>query len=540
MKQLYTFILILAAGIFVSSCAEDFLETKSTSAVDQLEMFTTTDNAMLALNGIHRKMYTGGSYAPRSGWGSYMQWMDFLGEDLVYTKGNAQWKGAVKWDTHRSATNSFMAWQYGVFYDIIVNANFIIENIDNAEGPQEDKDHIKGQAMAYRAFSHFYLVQPWGKRYEAGKENKQDGIVLKLSTSLENQPRSSVEDVYKSINSDLDSAIMLLDRISIKRPDITHINVHVARSLKARVLLTQGRWLEAAKMAEEVINKSGAKLQANTYDYKQGRMCDASNTEWIWAKIGYPELETGTLINFFSYISNTNVSYNRNTPRAIYNLLYDKISDTDVRKSIWLPDAPLMDKTDIAIPPNGNIFKWMSQKFIVDSPYWNTASYAGNLYTADLAYIRLPEIMLIAAEAYARAGEYTLAADALYPLAKIRDPQYEKSTKTGEELIEEIMIQRRVELWGEGFRFLDLKRLNLPLDRGPKPREGYNQGGAKNNWKNGKNPTNLDPEASNYNMYDDQPFGETYRYIEASDKRWEFLIPKTELDRNPLATQNPV
>lgn len=67
-----------------------------------------------------------------------------------------------------------------------------------------------------------------------------------------------------------------------------------------------------------------------------------------------------------------------------------------------------------------------------------------------------------------------------------------------------------------------------------------NQGGAKNNWKSGKNPTNLDPEASNYNMYDDQPFGETYRYIEAGDKRWEFLIPKTELDRNPLATQNPV
>ena len=46
-----------------------------------------------------------------------------------------------------------------------------------------------------------------------------------------------------------------------------------------------------------------------------------------------------------------------------------------------------------------------------------------------------------------------------------RDPEYTPSGNTGDALIEEIMIQRRIELWGEGFRFYDLKRLNLPLDR---------------------------------------------------------------------------
>lgn len=49
--------------------------------------------------------------------------------------------------------------------------------------------------------------------------------------------------------------------------------------------------------------------------------------------------------------------------------------------------------------------------------------------------------------------------------AKNRDASYTLSTNTGQALIDEIMVQRRVELWGEGFRFLDLKRLNLPLDR---------------------------------------------------------------------------
>ena len=79
--------------------------------------------------------------------------------------------------------------------------------------------------------------------------------------------------------------------------------------------------------------------------------------------------------------------------------------------------------------------------------------------------MRLPEMMLIMAEGYARAGEPGKAAQALYPLASHRDPEYTLSTKTGENLIEEVMTQRRIELWGEGFRWFDLKRLGLPLDR---------------------------------------------------------------------------
>jgi hypothetical protein len=46
-----------------------------------------------------------------------------------------------------------------------------------------------------------------------------------------------------------------------------------------------------------------------------------------------------------------------------------------------------------------------------------------------------------------------------------RDPQY-NTTKTGDELIEEIVFQKRVELVGEGQTFFDIKRLNLPVTRG--------------------------------------------------------------------------
>lgn len=525
---------------FVSACGKDFLETKSTSTVDQQQMFETTKAAMSAINGVHRLMYKPGSSAAQCGYGTYMLWMEMMGEDLVYTKGNAQWQSQAKWALHRNTGSSHLKFMYSMFYTIISNVNMIIQNIDGARGTQMERDYIKGQALAYRGFSHFCLVQLWGERYYPGKENTQEGIVLRTDNSLEPKARTSVEGVYEQINKDLDDAIALLEKVTVARTTKLHINVHVARGMKARVLLTQGKWKEAAGMARLVIEKSGARLQDNTYEFKQGRMCDAANTEWIWAKIGQPTLETGTLTNFFSYISNTNVSYNKNTPRAIYNLLYDKIRDSDVRKTLWLPAATSMNRKNIAYPPSGNIFNWMSQKFIVDFPDNTNSAYAANLYTADLAFIRLPEMMLIEAEALARDKQESEAALALYPLAKNRDKNYILSTQTGEALLEEIMVQRRIELWGEGFRFTDLKRLNMALNRGPAPRAGYNQGGSVNGWKNGTTPKNLDPLASNYNMYDDQGLGEENRYRNASSLEWQFVFPKSELDYNPLCTQNPI
>jgi hypothetical protein len=114
---------------------------------------------------------------------------------------------------------------------------------------------------------------------------------------------------------------------------------------------------------------------------------------------------------------------------------------------------------------------------------------------------------LIEAEAKARAGQDGAAATALFTLAKQRDPNYVLSTNTGQALIDEIMVQRRVELWGEGFRFYDLKRLNLPLDR-----TGSNH---------------ITSLAVVFN-------------VPAGDKSWEYLIPQQEINTNPLCEQNPL
>jgi hypothetical protein len=126
----------------------------------------------------------------------------------------------------------------------------------------------------------------------------------------------------------------------------------------------------------------------------------------------------------------------------------------------------------------------------------------------DVPYIRLAEMYLTMAEAYARTtGKEVEARQALYTLAVNRDPSYVLSTNSGQALIDEIMNQRRVEFWAEGLRWFDLKRLNLPLDRTLVP--------------------NYVPASAGGLMQ-----------VPAGSNLWEFVLPITEIQANPNTSQN--
>ena len=534
------FFIMMTTALFFGGCSKDFLETKSTQSIDEGMVFTDTKNAMLAVNGLHKLMWTNSlsTTAPRGGFEMIMIWCDMLSDDLVYTYANAQYQSEARWITHRNVASGHTDHFFSLLYYFISNASMVINNIDNAVGPENEKNNIKGQALFYRSFGYFYLVQLWAERYKAEGNNTQLGVVMREDGTLGHKERSTVEEVYARINEDIDEAIKCLAATTVARPNKSHINVHIARGLKARILLVQSKWNEAAEMAKMVVDQSGASLQNDTYTTTNNRFSDQTNTEWLWGKKANAE-QTATLRSFHEYMSNNFRSYNGNTPRAIYNLLYDKISPTDVRKGIWFPRAA--DKTSQPRPvystfANGRVANYMANKYLLANP---------DDICGDVPFMRLPEMMLIMAEGFARAGRHAEAQNALYPLARHRDPQYEKSINTGADLIEEIMIQRRVELWGEGFRFLDLKRLNLPLDRGPAPRPGYNA----NPWPiviggNASSTfvlTNWDPEASNFNMYESGiVIGNENRYRAAGHKEWQFVFPQSVIDANPLCKQNPL
>lgn len=499
-KIIYTFAIILTVSVLSTSCKKDFLETYPTDAISASAVTSTTDNAWASLNGIHRALYvryegTQGN----GGLGSFYIVVDCMAEDHVVNR--EQWYNQVyKWNAHRNSTYYYNRFPWRMFYQWISNANILINGIDEASGPQEDRDIIKGQSLIYRAFSHYEIVQLYAERYRPGGGNTQPGIPYMNINTPEGQPRVSVEEVYTNIHADLDAAIALLDGMA--RSNKSHLNVDVARGLKARVFLTQGNYAQAAQYARDTRNMAqGSYSLMDSVTYYNGFRIDSENEgEYIWASQITSVDQNDKWAAYGAYISrNFSSSAIRGNPRSIYDGLYNMLSPSDVRTMNYSPDG-----THPYLPPDVNLLSshsrhpYTNQKFLAVS---NSDS------RVDVPHMRLSEMYLIEAEAEARLGNDGPAAAALLDMAQARDAMYTLSANTGQDLIDEIMFQRRVELWGEGFRWTDLKRLNEDLVR-----DG-----------------NHDPALADNVMF-----------VAAGGVDWVWLIPQAELDANDALEQNPL
>lgn len=487
MKNIFKILACLTIVVSLASCKKEFLETSPTSSYDQSFVFTTTDNAFAAINGMHKSMVK--QYYSRQnigGYPSFQMAMDCLGEDLVYpTAGNGWWTNTeVKWQGHRNPKNWLCVFPFRISYVWVSNANMVIDNIDNATGSEADKAMIKGQALAYRGMAYFWLVQLYGERYVAGGANSALAVPLLTNTTEVEKPLESVANIYAQICTDLDQAVTLLGNSTFSSK--SHITAATAAGLRARVALTMQDWANAKKYAELAISSSSASLMTQA-QYKDG-FNDASNPEWMW---GFEMIDSQTLYfyGFMAYMSwNFNSSNIRGCPKCINSKLYDMIPETDVRKGLFDPTGKAWSMPTSSYKK----FPYMNRKFAVKD-------YSSSV--ADANFMRLGEMYLIAAEAAANLNDATTAQTYLYNLNKTRDAEYQKSTKTGAALLEEIYTYRRIELWGEGFRFLDLKRLNLPLDR---------------------TGANHDPAVS-YTLS-----------VPVGDRLWNFAIPQEEIDANKL------
>ncbi len=486
-----TLALLIFSIVIATSCKESYLEKLPLGNVSPETIFSTTKNATAVINGMHRYMYSQWYSQVNGGQGSNMLYMEALGEDFVmHANANGFFINPYKWLEHRNVSGNILRDNYGFYYAMISNANQILAYVDNAEGPQAVKDNLKAQALTYRGWSYFQMVQLFGKRYVAGTDNSSLGMSIVLEPSTESVPRSTVEQTYAQINKDLDDAIALF-ATSAPRANRSHLDISVARGVKARVALTQQNYEAAASFAKS----ARGTIKPMSQQLVMAGFSDYTNSEWMWG-IQHRDDQPTYFFSYFAYNGNFASTNTRGNPKLINSILYSKISNTDIRKQLFDSTGRL---ASFPIPVGGVRAPYMNRKFQLANP---------GSSNGDLAFMRGAEMYLIEAEALARTGKNSEAADVLFELAKARDENYVKSVKTGQSLIDEILIQRRVELWGEGFRFYDLKRLNSDLNR-----EGANHNATLAN----------------------------VLFVPAGDKRWEFLIPLSEIDRSlKVVEQNPL
>lgn len=479
MKKHLFIILLISLGL--AGCNKDFLETSSTADLTEADLFSSLVGAETLINGIHRATYYFYGAHDKFGQKSIDYALDCLSEDFYPTERGYGWFVAwYQYLEHRNVNSSNTEYVWAYYYDLIQNANLFLQNIDNItvfDSQKAKRDDLKGQALVYRAYSHYMLVQLYADAYKLAGGNSHLGVPIKLDPSDEALPRSTVDEVYKQIKLDLTDALALLNGNPTKRPNVSHINANVANAIAARVALTTGDWSGAVTYARAA--RVGTSLEKN-YNYGFYK----ASTEWIWGAVLIDEQQT-SYASFFSHIDPNFGGYcTLGNHHLISTVVYDFMSPTDVRKASFITTA--------GKPRVG----------------WKFNSLEEDSWTNDYLYIKAGEMYLIEAEAEANRGNDGLAQDVLFSLISKRDPAYVKSTLTGDALKQHIQMHRRADLWGEGQRFLDIKRLNIPMDR-------RGLGHTESLWN----------AASNF---------------PAGDKNLTFLIPKQEIDANPNMVQNPL
>lgn len=470
-KNLYI-IGAVALSLFMSGCDKEFLDEQPTNniSLDQIGEASKTDPTLLNsfVAGMYSTMYntgTGGTTGHDDfGQKGYDIYMDMLSSDMVLAGVTYGWySGVARYQATKDYTvnQTYMPWRY--YYRMIFAANTLIDILGGEDAEQTDANRrqLMGQAKTMRAYSYFYLSQLYSPGYGTGAEKI---LPIYNTTTIPAQPKATSEEVYNFIVNDLEEAIVALDDFTRKNKN--EVDKNVAKGLLAYTLAARGTQEDLQRvvtLTNEVITSSGTRLlnpdevvglmdpvTGVVSNLDRSGFNNVNSPSWIWGMD--LTLDYGLdLVSWWGQVDVYTYSYAwAGDPKTIDKSLYDAIPANDVRKKQFRASN---------LQPR--------EKFFAPG---RTIGGQRNIET-DYVYMRLEEMVLLNAEANARLGNDAPARDMLKTLlakryANAADYAYVDAL-SGQALKDEIHMQTRIELWGEGKTYLSVKRNKLSVTRGP-------------------------------------------------------------------------
>lgn len=466
----YIYLGLFSIALLFSSCNTD---TESTEMATPGILFQTPEAAENALNGIYRLCYDVSTDVSTSwtaenfGVTSYSLVGDLMGEDFVQAAVGNGWfyedyRFNVAGDFASTSGRPYAIWKF--HYMLIDNANYIIVNEANMQGNEPLRNNVVGQAYAIRAYAYFMLAQFYQQTYIGNETAKGVPIYTTPTTSdRSGEGRGTLENTYQRINEDIDKAIELLKAgldAGASRKIISHLDYYSANGIKARVALVQGNYQRALEAAQIAV-KGASMLPVS--DFLGSNDATKGNVLWGFQIIAD---QSTTFSSFFSHMDADGDKYASNSQKCIASWLYDQIPTTDTRKNAWWRG----NIAENEIVNRSSIFPYCQIKF----KFSDVATSQG-----DYIVMRAEEMQLIIAEAQCALGKYNEAKASLGEFMALRDSNYETAVNglslsstynsntigTITTLRDYILLQRRIELWGEYGRIFDLKRLQLGFNR---------------------------------------------------------------------------
>lgn len=404
-------------------------------------------------------------------------------------------------------------------YSVILQANFILQNIGKFENSSTLSDqqkaniyNIKATAYFARAYAYSRMVTRYCKDYEPETAANELGLPIVETVSSEAKPaRASLQTTCDTIEANLNHAMTYFDKVAeynegVKptariESSIYKPNADCVTALRARFYLYEHKFDQAIEEAETIRNTyslaSGSREMLNLWILDEG-------SEIIYEPLQTPDELSGSYGIFLSYnlvtsdLSNTEFK-GMNPDFLPTKGLVDLYSDQDVRRKVYFSypkdgyntfnlgfgtqsgyqlltfDQLLGVSADISTTSgdteSGVVFtKYVGNPTLCKQNVWHAQNY--NMTKA----FRASEAYLIIAEANLRKAnpDEAAARDALNELRRNRfegETDYDGSADyigddvTGAALVKVMQDEWTREFVGEGFRLDNLKRWHLGFKR---------------------------------------------------------------------------
>ena len=485
--------LVLATG-----CIKETFPQGSTQTSAQVAKSASALKAMV--NAIPSSMTTTGFLGYYSNYGQHSDFgypslafrTENMLEDLAFggTETGYNWAGGYAQNTSMSSEYIGCSYFWDAYYTYIKSCTDIISIINPETANSEDLNYL-GIAHAYRAM--FYL--DLARLYEPKENAYTDvssvlGLTVPLVTeetteeSATNNPRLPREEMYAFILSELEKAETYLDPAAngYTKPSLGAVYGLYARAyLEMGASGDAGAYALAAEYADKAITTSGKTplTQPQWEDPTTGFNSGAANNSWIWGLTTSSE-NLGNIICFTAHMSSEGSwGYAPFTKFSMSKATYEKISDKDFRKHSWLDPAYV--ENPAGKQPYDYKFAGTADdkaRFLSDVVPYQSIKFrpaqgecvdytTGN--ATDFPLMRVEEMYFIKAEALAANGDIPAGQAVLndFMRNRITDGSYSCSAYTDlESFTDELLLQKRIEFWGEGILIYDYKRLAEGITRG--------------------------------------------------------------------------
>lgn len=433
MKKALLFLIIT----MMVSCTDQF-EKMPSDQLPSTSAITTVKDLGLAVNGVYVLFINRASYA-----GDFGLYADGKGGDTKFMSTFNHFSPITRYQ--HDATSEVPARSYQIIYTSLARINNILSVTDAitvGSGEEESFNDLVGQLYALRALCHFDAARLFAQLPGAAADMNAPNSGIVLATEYY-QPdatftRSTLSQTYDQILTDLETSLSLLS----KSKNYGKFNYWAAKAIESRAHLYLENYDEALEAAIEVIN--------NDAGY---RLYERNEYLGAWSK-------TATSESLFEIITTDNVNAARNS-LGYYTIPagYCEVAATD-EFAAWIRSDPNDIRSEIItqMSDDGDYLAWYPVKYLGQEGA-TAPSYVNNP-----KIIRLSEIYLIAAEARLKGGNTPGSLEAADFYNILRSKRISGNTNASSVTIDDILQERRRELFCENHRFFDLVRNRIAVN----------------------------------------------------------------------------